>query len=504
MKILKLLFYSSLLFLTIYNVYISSYSVRNGELNFFNDVARDFLLLQELDEKKIVLIGPRSSTNNLFHGPLWSYMNYPAYVLGNGDPVVVAWFWILLEIIFLFSSFFIVKKLFGALAAFFYILLTSILMASHMNGIFHSESTFFFIPFFFFTIYKYITSHKNIYFIFHIFISAIIIQLNIGVGIQFFILSAFLIFWFIVKNKLWRHLLTFSLLPLFLSNFIIFDLRHDFRMAKAIFSTGSSSYFFIPFRSWMENRISNIVSFQLLDQNEINLFVYIVFGFVLVFTFLQIKKDNKYRQIYLLMIFYYLGYFVLSFSNKGILLFHYIYLLIPLSALWLVSFLAGKYKIFFLPLILLTVYYNFNNVNRTINAQAYSIGKHSNSWKGLSVVASDIAVKQQGQEFGYYVFAPDAFAYQPRYAMIYNFKKTHAKAFEYVKKPVTYIIAAPPPADNPYINHVWWRKNSVKILSEPLEIKKFPSKFTIEKFNLDSKEQNIAHDKTIELGIHFR
>jgi len=51
---------------------------------------------------------------------------------------------------------------------------------------------------------------------------------------------------------------------------------------------------------------------------------------------------------------------------------------------------------------------------------------------------------------------------------------------------------------------VWWRKVQVKILSEPAETKKFPSGFTIEKFNLSREEQRVRHVKAIELGIHFR
>lgn len=71
---MKPLLYSILILLTLFNLYLSSSSVRHGEVNFFNDVARDFFLLQELDEKKIVFIGPRSSTNGLFNGHLWTYI----------------------------------------------------------------------------------------------------------------------------------------------------------------------------------------------------------------------------------------------------------------------------------------------------------------------------------------------------------------------------------------------------------------------------------------------
>lgn len=54
------------------------------------------------------------------------------------------------------------------------------------------------------------------------------------------------------------------------------------------------------------------------------------------------------------------------------------------------------------------------------------------------------------------------------------------------------------------MTHVWWRKVPVGISLEPVENKKFPNGFTIEKFNLSLEEQRIPHDKAIELGIHFR
>jgi len=501
---MKKLFYLILFLLTLFNVYLSSSLVRHGEVNFFNDVARDFLLLQEMDQKKIVLIGPRSSTNNLFHGPLWTYINYPAYVLGNGNPVAVAWFWIFLECIFLITSFYMVKKILSTLSAFVFIVFVSAQMIPHLNGIFHAEATFFFVPMLFFTICMYVKSKKNLYLILHLLALAILIQLEIGVGMQFSILSLTLIIWFLYKNKLWKHLLTFFLIPIFLSNFIIFDLRHGLKMIKAIFSTGGSLHFFIPLQLWLENRFNNTISLQLFNNAPNTLFVYIVFIFVIIATILLIKNRSKYRHIYLLFLFYYFGYMMLSFFNKGVMLFHYVYLLIPLATLWLVSLLASKYKIPSLFFIGIIFYFSFTTATSYVSSREFLMGKDYNSWKSLSSVAKEVINLQKNKEFGYFVFAPDALAYQPRYAMIYNFKKAHAKAFEYVKKPITYIIAAPPPGNNPYMTHVWWRKVQVKISSEPVETKKFPSGFTIEKFNLSLEEQRVPHVKDIELGIHFR
>ncbi len=501
---MRKLLYLFLLLIILFNVYLSSSLVRHGEVNFFNDVARDFLLLQEMDYKKIVLIGPRSSTNNLFHGPLWTYINYPAYIFGNGNPVVVAWFWIFLECIFLITSFYIARKFFGAFPALAFIALISIKMVSHMNGIFHAEATFFFMPIVFFTICMYIKSRKKLYLVLHFLVLAIFIQLEIGVGLQFLILSGLLIVWFIYKNRLWKHLLVFFLVPAFLSNFIIFDLRNNLRMAKAIFSTSESLHFFIPLQSWLENRINNTVSLQLFNNAPNTFFAYIVFGLVVIATILETRNKSKYRHMYLLFLFYYFGFMILSFFNKGILLFHYVYLLVPLTALWLVSLLSSKYKILFLPLIGIIFYLNFTSASHYVRSRESFIGKDYNSWKSLSNVAKEIIDLQKNREFGYFVFAPDALAYQPRYAMTYNFKMAHAKAFEYTKKPITYVIAAPPPANNPYMTHVWWRKVQVKISSEPAEVKKFPSGFTIEKFILSPEEQRIPHIKAIELGIHFR
>lgn len=501
---MKLLLYLSLLLLTLFNLYLSSSSVRHNEVNFFNDVARDFLLLQELDQKKIVFIGPRSSTNGLFHGSLWTYINYPAYLLGNGNPVAVGWFWVFLEAIFLITGFFIAQKLFGSLVAFVYIALTSTRIVLHINGVFHTEAIFFFMPMFFFTICMYAKSKKKFYLVLHTLSIAILIQLNVGIGMQFFILSALFVCWFIVRQRPYKHFLAFFLLPIFLINFILFDLKHGLGMTKAVFSTGVSSKFFVSIQSWIENRINNTVSLQLDEQNIGNtLLTYIIFALVIIFTILQIKNRNKYQQIYFLFIFYYFGYIVLSVFNKGILLFHYVYLLIPLTTLWFASFLATKYRLFFLPLIAIVFFNNFNNDRGQVSAQSYG-GNTVNSWKGLSNVASEVISWQKGKEFGYFVFAPDALAYQPRYAMLYNFKKAGVRAFEYAKKSTTYIIAAPPHGNDPYMTHVWWRKVPLRISSEPIETKKFPSGFTIEKFQLSEEEQRVPHDKAIELRIHFR
>ena len=102
----------------LYNLFLSSWLAINGDLLFQTDLARDFLLLREIEERKFVLIGPRAGAAGLFHGPLWMYINYPIYFLFNGNPVANAWFWIVILALFYVSSFLIAKKLFNSTVAF--------------------------------------------------------------------------------------------------------------------------------------------------------------------------------------------------------------------------------------------------------------------------------------------------------------------------------------------------------------------------------------------------
>jgi hypothetical protein len=501
---LKLLLYSVLGILILISLYLCSFSVLHGEVNFFNDVARDFLLFQEIDQKKIVLIGARTNFNGLFHGPIWIYMNYPAYLLGHGNPVVVALFWLLLAVAFFITSFFIAKKLFDTLTALFYVLLLEVGIGTHLNGLFQAEANALFMPAFIFSIYRYLQTKRAVYLVVHLVVVAIIIQLNIGVGPSLFILSSILIFWFVLRNKLWKHLLAFFIIPLGLLNFIIFDLRHGFGMTKAVIKMMSASKLLVPLNYFILDRVRNTLSLQMI-QNTDQLSLLIVFIMVIVFTTLQIRSKNKYKLLYLLFIFYYFGFMLSTITSKGILLIHFVFFLIPITSLWLVSFISGKYRMIFLPIVAIVFLFNFNYALSNVSYLKSSfMGKHPDSWISLSSVAKSVIREQKGKEFGYFVFSPDSFAYQPRYAMIYNFKTGAAKSSEYTKEATTYVIAAPPPPDNIYMNQDWWIRVLLKITSKPVEIKTFPSGYKIEKFNLTPEEQKIPFDKSIELGISFR
>lgn len=324
----------------LYNLYLLTFFPLHGEIRLSNDIGRDFLLLQELDQKKIVLIGPRSNTQGVFHGPLWTYINYPAYLIGEGDPVVVAWFWVMLGFIFLLSTFYLIKQMFGTTQGLLAVALLSTYLVPHINSVFSPEAMFFLMPFFIYTIYRYLQSKEVKYLALHVVTIAAFVHLNIGVGILFIMLSGILLLAFIIKNKLWKHLVAFLILPIGVSNFIAFDIRHGFGMAKALLNLGGNSAFLVPVNEWVDDRINNTVFMQILAKNIEPLSV-LIFALVIIFTFIHIKNNTKQKDFLLLIVFYYFGYMTLSYFNKGVILYHYIYLLVPITIIWLVCISIG-------------------------------------------------------------------------------------------------------------------------------------------------------------------
>ncbi len=63
---------------------------------------------------------------------------------------------------------------------------------------------------------------------------------------------------------------------------------------------------------------------------------------------------------------FYLGYFTSSYFNKGIMLIDYVYLLVPLSVIWLSTLANGMYKIIFVPVVLFIIFQNMGYANTYI------------------------------------------------------------------------------------------------------------------------------------------
>lgn len=505
---MKFTWKKALLALAIFNLFLASWHVLRSDLRFQTDIARDFLLLTQIEEKKLMLIGPRAGAGGFFHGPLWSYLNFPAYFVGNGDPVVVGWFWVLLTLGFYISSFKVAKKLFGDKSAYVYLVLISFYMIPEIREFTHTQAAMLVMPLFFYSFWKYIKTFKSRYLIVHILSAGVLIQFEIAAGAPFLLLSFLYILYIQIKKKKLRQIRIFLLLLIPLSTYIVFDLRHDFFMTKNLIlyiKEGSQNSPF-GFKDILLNRLNfvTVAGVPLLYKSFL-LNRILASGF-LIALISGLRKEKRYRQLYTVFLYFIIGYFVLSFSSRHFLLRHHFMAFIPIVLMIFASLVtSGRLKKIFLPIFVFIIILNSQThwqLVKEINNNF--IGRDEDSWRFLAQLSEGI-FSSGDKEFGYFVYSPDKFAYEPKYAMWYGKKQypeIEAKYFQ--KKSITYIVSAPPPPNDPYMLSRWWIENSIKIKKEPVEIINYSNGYKVRRYELTPEEIAIPFDQHEDCGIHFR
>lgn len=496
-KILKVLFVITIA----YTFILSAWYVLHNDIDFAPEVARDFFLLDELERKKIVLIGP-SSTTGLFHGPLWTYINYPAYLVGGGNPVIVGWGWIGMVGLFLLSGFYMARKLFNIATAYFYTLIISIYCIFHVKNFYNPHGAMLVIPAFFFFLIRYLQTYKLKYLIIHILLIGALIQFQMAIGIPFLILSFVYVAFLVIKHRKKKHLFAYVLIFLTLINFFIFDLRHEFLLSKLglrfLHPSGTEDIFSMVYQR--VKFMTTGVEFLRPDSGYRNLIIFLISS---IFLFFQIK-DKKYKTIYFTFLYFYFGFLVLSNLNSGGLLYFYLFPLFPLVFLIFSSFVTSRYNKVFIALFISIILFNLNTARKDIvNANTNFIGKDEASWKFLKNAAQKIFEGNE-KEFGYFVYHPDVVAFRGKYAMLYQQKKSSKTAHYFQKKPVTYLLIAPPPKDRPFMKDEWWRINLIHINKKPDAVHNFQNGYKIEKYILSNQEIKIPVEEGIDPGIHFR
>ena len=93
-----------------------------GALTFGYDQARDAFVAQEIVNGDLKILGPPASTPGLYHGVFYYYLIAPAYLVGQGNPLIAAYWIALLNalgtiVVFLLAYTFTRKKSAGFLAA---------------------------------------------------------------------------------------------------------------------------------------------------------------------------------------------------------------------------------------------------------------------------------------------------------------------------------------------------------------------------------------------------
>lgn len=495
----------------LYNLSLCATAVIHGDVGFNTDLARDFLLLEDMVKNHTVpLIGPRSGgIPGVFHGPLWMYLNLPAFILGHGNPVVVGWFWVGLVGLLTGLVAFVGTKLYGRIVGVLSAILMSAVSVGTTSSLFNPFGAVLVFPLFFYFLYQYLTQKKMLYLIAALFSAGLLIQFQVAFGMPILILSSLLVVFTIFRNKKYTHITSFLILLIPLSTYIVFDLRHDFLEIKALLTyiAGKSGAVdnFTP-HAMLMNRFEGFVS-TLATIPSPNILLTILI--LLFFAFLLYKaiKNKTTPQGKSTLLFFYLffGYWIFAFLFRGVIWNYYTWPFLPLTVLLIASGwrIIPKYLfLIFFALIMLSTWQQAL-IYKDMLTNHY-IAKDSGSWLFNYSLAKAVYTEND-TSFGYYIFSPDQYGYSPRYAMNYlSSKYPQVQVFPYQKQPITYLLISPPGGKNNSIGGEWWKTHRVNITKKPQQTISFANGFKVEKFLLTEKEKAVPTDPNLIDSLIFR
>jgi len=509
-KINPLVILSALIIIV--STFFASWFAIHGDIVFHTDIARDFLLMEDVVRNKpLTLLGPRSGgIPGVFHGPLWTYLNVPAFIIGNGSPAVVGWFWVLLYAAGVYIAFKVGSKMFSDNVGWVVAAITSVMSAFSVPGFFNPYGAVVFAPLFLYLIFKYIKYSKLSDLLWCLLTLGAVIQFQMAFGVPILVLLLPLLVITIIRNKKYSHFFALSILLIPLSTFILFDLKHQFLQTKSVLSylSGNDVAGKIDrsFSDILNSRINSIVhvgpDFVTSGNQWLFYIVLIIFGFSIYQSF-KVKKLKNIQIFYLLFLYFYSGYWLMTVLYKGVMWGYYYWPFLGLIGLVFATFLETLgVNIFYPVLIFFAIFNLYTGYKKDFKPTSY-FGSDNSSWR-FNEDAAKMIYKDAPAEFGYYIFTADQFGYPSRYAM--NFVQTNfkdKKAFSYEKKTVTYLIIFP--SDNPTISDDWWKKEKVKINQKPDKVFTFKnSNMRIEKYLLSPEVVSDKSDDTLIHDMIFR
>lgn len=476
-------------------VFIGSWSARNNELMFNADVARDFLLYDELSEDPIMLIGPRSEYKGLFHGSAWIYANFPAYLVGQGNPVAIAWYWLLVTIIFAGVNYWVAKELFDHTTGVIFAALTTTTALHRIDQFYNPNGAMFIMPLFIYCAYKYYKELDIRYMLAQLFLGGLILHFQLAAGIPLLMLTFVALTYIVVKNKKWKHFLGYFMVLVPLSPFIVFELKFGTQIQAVIgrFTGSIPSYtlslsFLERFLDRYEVMFGPGLGVFMSKYGHFGLYVgiFLVGALIYIFKFSKAKKPTK--EIYMLALYYFIGFYALSFVHSGKLVTHYYFpfMFIPVLILASLHRYINWRVIAVIVIGILAI--NISHLQDRQEEYAARRGAHFSSWTSVHEAMNNLLQGDEA-EAGLFVYAPDTYAYGPKYAALYAAREsedTNIVVFE--KKPVTYLFYEPFPEDQPWLNGSYWKTDLLGISSEPVQTWTHPSGYKIEKYELTEEE----------------
>lgn len=504
--------YLILLIILFISFLFGSRMILSGDFFYLFDQARDYLLTKNIvDTHNLVLIGTHSGLGGFFHGPFWLYMLVPVYILFGGNPLSFAYFYILLELVTVLVAYLVGLKLYGQKGGIIISFLTAfspVVWNTVPNTIGVNVEPLVFLGLFYFLI-KYIRGDSNS-FIFASFFAGFTLQFETALPLV--LIPSMIIILFLnrktIKNVKVILLSIFSYL-LSVSTFILFDLRHQFLMSKAVFGAfgvGGKGRGYLEIKDRLVEHFASLTgSYKSVLFNQ-DIFLVIVFGVILLFALFLVfsNKEKLMKEFLFLLLFPVLVYSFFIFYPYAIWPEYVFGLLVPVALAFFIAMTVvwknflGK---FLVVLFFVLTLFNFALYINSQYLQKYQENISSGSYKNQRAVAEWLYKDAGKGKFGYFVYTPETFTHGMDYMIWYYGKQNPNTIFETQKDKITYLVLYPH-ASNDKGAYDFWKKNVIRTSGKVLETKEFTGGITVEKLNIGNNE--VPVDPNYYQGLIFR
>lgn len=330
-----------------------------GNIYFGFDQARDAFAVKEILNGNLKLIGPSTSMEGLFHGPLYYYIFTPFYLFSSGDPISVALFLRIFNSLGIFLAFAAGLIIFGWEVGIISAFLFAISFEQSQYAIFinHPALADLSVVLIYLGFALLIFKKKNW--------GLVVGMFGLGLSIAFEmieiyqIFSVFLLLILFRKKVLAQNLKTYfySLVALLLplASFIIAEIKYDFRSLRVVLHFLNNFSSDPPFLNLI-NHLNLLLTRSIHDNlisNEIFIGPLIIFIGICFTYFLKIKK---YRNKLLFILIWFLSGFLPYLKDTSTIPIYFYQAGTSIALLVFVAFLIKKItnsnKIFYLLLLI--------------------------------------------------------------------------------------------------------------------------------------------------------
>ena len=337
-------------------------------LNFTGEVGYDYMTIRTFVENhQIPLIGPRTSHEWLFLGPIYYWVFGILLPLFNYNPVVGSYFFATVGVATIYLCYWVVKKLFsekaGLISAFILAFSPLWLKLTH-DARYDSPAAVLFLPFYYFLVKSVKDRGKSL------FITGIIL----GSTFSFFpspimLVPAVIIVIFIYRKHFDKKYFLPGILGFIIPNitYLIYNAEHKFELLNNLFS-------WVPYRilgffgivpkntvtpNILQDNLTGLYTFfQQSYLHDSNILILLLSLAVLIFALTQLKKNLPLQILLILSGVSYLGLFLHGDPPS-----HYYQVIFPVPVILLSIFLEKTSKKFLLVTVLILGYLLIANLS---------------------------------------------------------------------------------------------------------------------------------------------